>query len=193
MGMYFSCPQNDKLDNFNMNDSSTDSTPSNTPTDKTEQDYWRKCVTCKSPIALGAKYYKCSVSSCDKKSAPTQFCKFECWSVHNEVYRHRNAAAEEETAPRTPDPLPKPVSKLAGATKSSGGPSPTVKEGKIKTDTLVVVSKVKKYIQDRADMNTSADTMDALTRVVTQVCDQAIKNAIADGRKTVMGRDVPGG
>lgn len=57
-------------------------------------------------------------------------------------------------------------------------------------DALVVASKVKKYIKDKADMNTSASTIDALTEAVARLCDQAIENARADGRKTVKDRDI---
>ena len=54
---------------------------------------------------------------------------------------------------------------------------------------LIVVSKVKKRIKDKAGMNTSASAMDALTQIVERECDRAIKNAQAEGRKTVMDRD----
>ncbi len=57
-------------------------------------------------------------------------------------------------------------------------------------EVLVVASKIKKYIKDKADMNTSANTMDALTQLVTRTLDQAIESAKAEGRKTVMDRDV---
>jgi histone H3/H4 len=57
--------------------------------------------------------------------------------------------------------------------------------------TLVVVSKVKKYIKEKAQMNTSASTMEALTQRVSALCDKAIENAKNEGRKTVMDRDVP--
>jgi histone H3/H4 len=57
-------------------------------------------------------------------------------------------------------------------------------------DVLVVSSKVKKYIKDKADMNTSASTIDALSAVVARLCDEAIERAKADGRKTVKDRDV---
>ena len=57
-------------------------------------------------------------------------------------------------------------------------------------DALVVASKVKKYIKDKADMNTSASTIDALSEVVARLCDQAIERAKDDGRKTVKDRDV---
>ena len=57
-------------------------------------------------------------------------------------------------------------------------------------DVLVVASKIKKYIKEKADMNTSGSTMDALTALVARALDQAIANAKTDGRKTVMDRDV---
>ena len=56
-------------------------------------------------------------------------------------------------------------------------------------DTLIVVSKVKKYIKEKADMNTSASAADSLTRIVMQECDKAIEKAKASNRKTVMDRD----
>ena len=58
------------------------------------------------------------------------------------------------------------------------------------SDVLVVASKIKKYIKEKADMNTSASTMEALTAVLTRAIDQAIESAKSDGRKTVMDRDV---
>ena len=59
-------------------------------------------------------------------------------------------------------------------------------------EVLVVASKIKKYIKDKAGMNTSGNTMDALTQLVTRALDQAIENAKSDGRKTVMDRDLQG-
>jgi len=56
-------------------------------------------------------------------------------------------------------------------------------------EVLVVVSKVKKYIKEKAGMNTSASAADALTRIIMQKCDEAIEKAKADKRKTVMDRD----
>ncbi len=56
-------------------------------------------------------------------------------------------------------------------------------------DSLVVASKVKKYIKEKSQMNTSASTMEALTNIVSKACDQAIEHAKNDGRKTVMDRD----
>ncbi len=57
------------------------------------------------------------------------------------------------------------------------------------SETLVVVSKVKNYIKNKADMNTSATAARALTTIVEEACDKAIEKARSDGRKTIMDRD----
>lgn len=54
---------------------------------------------------------------------------------------------------------------------------------------LVVVSKIKKHIKDKAGMNTSANAMDQLTKIVEREIETAIRNAKNDNRKTVMDRD----
>lgn len=59
-------------------------------------------------------------------------------------------------------------------------------------ETLVVVSKVKKFIKDSADMNTSASAIGALSEAIEKECRKAIENAKKDGRKTVMDRDFEG-
>ncbi|HKX11793.1 MAG TPA: hypothetical protein VJP40_01480 [bacterium] len=59
-------------------------------------------------------------------------------------------------------------------------------------EVLVVASKIKKYIKDKSGMNTSGNTMEALTALVIRALDQAIENAKSDGRKTVMDRDLQG-
>ncbi len=56
-------------------------------------------------------------------------------------------------------------------------------------ETLVVVSKVKNYIREKSDMNTSASAVEALTKLIQDACDKAIENAKNDKRKTVMDRD----
>ena len=56
-------------------------------------------------------------------------------------------------------------------------------------EVLVVASKVKKYIKDKANMSTSASVMQALTRKVEDEIAKAIERANASGRKTVMERD----
>lgn len=58
-------------------------------------------------------------------------------------------------------------------------------------DVLVVISKVKKYIRDRSGMNTSDGIVEALGDHVRSICDEAVRAAAQDGRKTVLDRDVP--
>lgn len=55
---------------------------------------------------------------------------------------------------------------------------------------LVVTSKVKKLIKEKGGMNTSAETIDVLSKAIDQLCMKAIDSAKADGRKTVMARDI---
>lgn len=60
-------------------------------------------------------------------------------------------------------------------------------------DILVVVSKLKAYIKDKADMNTSGAVAEALSEIVKKHTDSAIEAAKKSGRKTVMDRDFEGG
>jgi len=55
---------------------------------------------------------------------------------------------------------------------------------------LVVTSKVKKFIKGKGKMNTSGTAIEALSKVVEKVCEQAMEHAKDDKRKTVMDRDI---
>lgn len=57
-------------------------------------------------------------------------------------------------------------------------------------DILVVTSKIKKLIKEKGDMNTSAATIEVLSKAVERLCAKGIESAKADGRKTVMDRDI---
>lgn len=57
-------------------------------------------------------------------------------------------------------------------------------------DVLVVTSKIKKYIKANGDCNTSSETVDVLSKAVERLCQKGFDNAKADGRKTVMARDI---
>ena len=62
---------------------------------------WRRCSACKEPIALGADYYVCSVSTCQRKRTGLAFCSVSCWEVHLPGANHREAWALERVAPKT--------------------------------------------------------------------------------------------
>ncbi len=57
-------------------------------------------------------------------------------------------------------------------------------------EVLVVTSKVKKLIKEKGEMNTSAETIDMLSKAIELLCQKGIDSAKADGRKTVMARDI---
>lgn len=57
-------------------------------------------------------------------------------------------------------------------------------------DVLVVTSKVKKFIKEKGEMNTSSETIDVLSKAIEHLCSKGIDSAKADGRKTVMARDI---
>jgi histone H3/H4 len=75
-------------------------------------------------------------------------------------------------------PAPAPASAVA------------LKDG-VEREILIVVSKMKKYIKDRSGMNTSDAVAEMLSDHVRAICDEAIRIAGADNRKTVLDRDVP--
>lgn len=54
---------------------------------------------------------------------------------------------------------------------------------------LVVISKVKKFIKEKADMNTSAGFFDPLNQDIVKACRDAMAHTQKLGRKTVMGKD----
>jgi histone H3/H4 len=58
-------------------------------------------------------------------------------------------------------------------------------------EVLVVTSKVKKLIREKGQCNTSAETIDQLSKAVEALCAKGVESAKADGRKTVMARDIP--
>ena len=59
----------------------------------------------------------------------------------------------------------------------------------LESEILVVVSKMKNYVRERSEMNTSDSVMNVLSDRLRRLCDRAIENARAEGRKTIMDRD----
>jgi len=86
---------------------------------------FRRCSTCKAPIAYGAEYFTCSVSTCNQKRTGLFFCSVPCWDAHVPGARHRDAWAEKQVAPRSAeadDDAPRrgvPVGASPGATAST--------------------------------------------------------------------------
>jgi hypothetical protein len=192
-------------------------------------DVWMRCTECKKEIAFGAKYFRCSVSTCNRSRFPLVFCSVVCWDSHLGSARHREAWAEDAVAPSraawqaeqaeaqkaaAAPPAPAPAKKqvvverfvtppqgvpVVANRKVVGEASPTAAaavEGVklsevVDRDILIVVSKMKKYIKDRSGMNCSDAVADMLSEHVRVLCDDSIRAAARDERKTVLDRDVP--
>jgi hypothetical protein len=155
-----------------------------------EESFWRKCSSCKKPIAFAARYYVCSVSTCNGQRTGYVFCSVPCWEVHLPGARHKDAAAIEMEAPATataasPSAGEVPTRRIVGQANTTSTPSAQSSPREI----LIVASRLKEYITARSDMNTSAQVMDVLSDFVRVACDRAMENARADGRKTVLDRD----
>ncbi len=158
---------------------------------------WRRCNACKEWIGYAARYWVCSVSTCNRKRTGMVFCTPDCWEVHLPMMNHREAwalekyapasAAEEEAAQKPAAKKREPRRRIVrpDAPKPSGGSD-------LSEEILIVASRLKAYVQARAGMNTSDRALDPLSDVVRDFVDRAIENARRDGRKTVLDRDVPG-
>lgn len=162
------------------------------------QSYWRNCSQCKKELAYKAPYYECSVSTCSRKRTGYVFCSILCWEAHVPGANHRNAGAIEKRAPTYEQWLNESTEEVSSQGAEMGQRRIVVTTPQMKSSTgsssmsqevLVVVSKMKQYIKDRADMNTSGDVSDVLSDIIRRACDEAIDQARADGRKTVMARD----
>jgi hypothetical protein len=167
--------------------------------------YFRVCSTCKTPIAFQARYYVCSVSTCNRRPTALYFCSVPCWDAHVPDARHRDAWAEEATAPTREEFLAERISQTpapAGAVSTdaskrrvvSGGaaapaPAKSDEEDELAKEVLVVVSKLKGYVRARSTMNTSDGVVDILSDHLRDLCRKAIRSAAQNSRKTVLARD----
>lgn len=147
---------------------------------------WRKCSVCKTEIPLGGRYYQCSVSTCNLKSTGLVFCSVPCFERHLPGARHKDAAAIESKAPLHAAPAEGTRRIIATSPAKS---SPSLSSAANSHEVLVVVSKLKKYVQDRSGMNTAQSVINVLSDKLRDLCDKAILEAEKDGRKTIMDRD----
>jgi hypothetical protein len=58
------------------------------------------CSTCRKAIAVGARYWRCSVTNCNMGRVKLVFCSSRCWEGHLPTARHRKATSVEEIARR---------------------------------------------------------------------------------------------
>lgn len=170
---------------------------------------WLKCSACKNPIPYNATHWVCSVSTCNRSRTRLVFCTVSCWDSHVAMLRHRDAWAVEAKAPtkdawerelaeNPPEAAPPAPAAPAAPRKVVGAASPTaaaaaegVQLANAEREILIVVSKLKKYIKDRSGMNCSDAVAEVLSDHVRAICDDSIRAAARDERKTVLDRDVP--
>lgn len=156
----------------------------------TEATPWRRCSACKKPIALGAVYWACNVSTCNQKRTTLSFCSVSCWEVHLPGANHREAWAVEKRAPTTNAPAestpPTSVRRLVRSTAPAArAPDPVPRE------VLIIASRLKEYVRARVGYNTSDRVLEPLSDILRRIVDEAIDSARRDGRMTVLDRDIP--
>ncbi len=176
---------------------------------------WLKCSACRNPIPFNAAHWVCSVSTCNRARTRLVFCTVPCWDSHVAMLRHRDAWAVDAKAPskeawereiasgavdvEVPKPAAAPaVRRMVGDAGPSAVTTSTVVSGdggvkllEAEREMLIVVSKMKKYIKDRSGMNCGDAVAEMLSDHVRAICDESIRAAGRDERKTVLDRDVP--
>lgn len=167
---------------------------------------WKLCSACRTPIRYGAVHWVCSVSTCNRARTALVFCSVPCWDSHLATLRHRESWAVEARAPRNAGEAAELVQVEEAAEAAAPAPERRVVTGvpapspprpaaaplaDADDEVLIVVSRMKKYIKDRSSMSTAEAVAAALSVHVRALCDEAIRAAGADGRKTVLERDVP--
>jgi hypothetical protein len=149
---------------------------------------------------LGATYWVCNVSTCNRPRTGLAFCSVSCWEVHLPEARHRDSWALERKAPSSAEaaasgtdaaPAPPPGEARGGVRRLVRGPSPREQAPAAPEENLIVASRLKDYVRARSGFNTSDGVMEPLSDIVRRLCDEAIRNASREGRKTVLERDVP--
>jgi histone H3/H4 len=172
-------------------------------------DAYKKCSTCREPIAFDDKYFTCSVSTCNRPRLALYFCSLPCWEAHVPEARHRDAWAEEQRAPSRSKWLEQREGETMAAVAAEAprtarivtGAPEAPRAARIVTgfeshepaaaddEVLIVVSKLKKYVREQSGMNTSDSAMAVLSQHLRALARQAINHATEEGRKTVMDRD----
>jgi hypothetical protein len=177
---------------------------------------WLKCSACRKDLGFSTLHWICSVSTCNRNRTRLVFCSVACWDSHVATLRHREAWAVEARSPsreawqaelaqeHKPEAAVAPSGAAAASSLSASAtdavrrrviiepPASTAPAlaPDVEREVMVVVSKMKKYIRDRSGMNCSDAVAEMLSDHVRALCDDAIRTAATNGRKTVLERDV---
>jgi len=156
---------------------------------------FRRCSSCKRDIELGARYWVCSVSTCNRSRTALAFCSTDCWDAHLGYVNHRESWAEERRAPLVAEAPAAPAMAKAVAEREprrilAAPPAPPRPAAPAPPrEVLIVASKLKAYIRERSDMNTSDRVFEVLSDELRRLADRAIDEARRNERKTVLDRD----
>ena len=157
-------------------------------------------------------YTFCSVACWDSHVATLRHR--DSWAVEAKAPTREAWEREQAGGPKAPATVTAPTAPAAPRSAPAPTTGPVVREGdgprrlvatpapapaapaqlalaEAEAEILIVVSKMKKYIRDRSGMNTSDAVADALSAHVRAICDDAIRHAALDDRRTVLDRDVP--
>lgn len=165
------------------------------------EERWRRCSSCKAPLAFDAPYWACNVSTCNRGRTALAFCSVSCWDAHLAVVPHRESWAIERRAPSRAEWERELAAERAGAGGPAAGmPAPAAprrilpppapaRPDPAAPEVLIVTSRLKAYVRARSGMNTSDRCVEPLSDAVRELTDRAIERARAEGRKTVLERD----
>jgi hypothetical protein len=153
-------------------------------------------------------YKFCSVACWDSHVATLRHR--DAWAVEASAPSKEQYAREQadEPAPRptpaVPSPRPAPPPEAPRRVVAAAAPAPAMRPAPgtspgaaqlafqpADRDMLIVISKLKKYIKDRSGFNCSDAVAEVLSDHVRAICDDSIRAAAMDERKTVLDRDVP--
>jgi hypothetical protein len=168
---------------------------------------WRRCSSCKAPLAFDAPYWACNVSTCNRGRTALAFCSVSCWDAHLAVVPHRESWAVERRAPTRAQWAREQAAERTAAAPAGTAAAPPAhaatpsaprrilpppapaRPDPAAREVLIVASKLKAYVRARSGMNTSDRCLEPLSDAVRALADRAIERARAEGRKTVLERD----
>ena len=159
----------------------------------TEGSQWCRCSACKKPIPFASGYWVCNVSTCNRKRTGLVFCSVDCWEVHLPTANHRESWALERTAPTGAEYARSAVDVKEKKTvrRRQVRPDSTRSASAPPTEVLIVASRLKEFVRGHSGFSTSDRVLEPLSEIVRRVCEKAIRNAAREGRRTILGRDIP--
>lgn len=163
---------------------------------------WRTCTSCRLPIGFEVPHFRCSISTCNRKRTFLVFCSLPCWEAHREETNHRDGWAVTATSP-TPELWRAEVgqdrARLAEKGRRADATAPETLAAKMDAqagvkkgprEPLIVVTRFKDYVANKAPMSVSDGVFPVLSDHVREIVNRAAVLSVSHGRKTLLDRDV---